>query len=62
MRDKPKGIDIDLIQIGSDFIKEIGTADGRLFVRGGSGAFYSCLAETDEKGRIIEEIYSGEMT
>ena len=43
-----------------DFIKEIGTADGRLFVRGGSGAFYSCLAETDEKGRIIEEIYSGE--
>ena len=42
----------------TDFIESICTADNRLFVSGGKGAFKHSLAEIDEKGSITDMIHS----
>ncbi|WP_295084942.1 hypothetical protein [Ruminococcus sp.] len=42
----------------TDFIDGICTADDRLFVSGGSGAFLHSLAEIDENGNIKDMIHS----
>ena len=42
----------------TDFIYGICTADDRLFVSGGSGAFRHSLAEIDENGKVTDMIHS----
>lgn len=42
-----------------NFISALGITDGKLFVCGSSGSFWKSIAETDENGKIIEEISAG---
>lgn len=42
-----------------DFISGLGITDNRIFVCGGSGSFWKCIAEIDENGSVLEEILAG---
>ena len=42
-----------------DYISNISVSGGKLFVCGGSGAYWKCISETDEDGKVAEEIYAG---
>lgn len=42
-----------------NYITDVSTSDGKLFVVGGSGAFWTCIAEISLKGDINEIVYAG---
>ncbi len=42
-----------------NYISGLGITDGKLYICGGSGSFWKSIAETDENGKIVEEISAG---